>query len=167
MVQQFALGPSQWRFVLRPNCSASWRQVKCFFALTATICLSIAVGFAVVGYWPVLPFAGAELTLLAFALWWSSRKSQRTEVVAIDSDDVEIEKGECEPIAHWRFPRAWARVALEPSPIAQHPSRLLIGSHGKHVHVGGFLTEDERAQLANALKSALATPTLPTTVKAE
>lgn len=155
MVQRIHHRGGGWRFVLRPNRSATWAQSKRFLAIVATVCLGVATAFACVGYWPVLPFAGAEIALLTFALWWTSHRTARTEVVDIDSETVEVEKGREEPEQRWSFQRAWARVSLVPARVPQHPSRLLIGSHGRHVNVGGFLTEPERVRLAKDLNRAL------------
>ena len=155
MVQRFHHGDDGWRFVLRPNRSATWAQSKRFLIIVASVCLGIALAFTSIGFWPVLPFAGLEIALLTYALWWTSHRSNRTEVVDIDSDTVDIEKGHHAPDHHWTFRRAWARVLLVPARIRQHPSRLLIGSHGQHVHLGGFLTEPERVRLARDLNAAL------------
>ena len=125
MVQQFHHRDGGWRFVLRPNRSATWAQSKRFLAIVATACLGVAGAFASVGYWPVLPFAGAEVALLTFALWWTSHRTARTEVVDIDSETVDVEKGREEPEQRWSFQRAWARVSLVPARVPQHPSRLL------------------------------------------
>ena len=156
MVQRFHHGETGWRFVLRPNRSATWAQSKRFLAIVSCVCLGIATAFASIGFWPILPFAGAEIALLAFALWWTSHRSNCTEVVDIDSTTVDVGKGREAPERRWTFQRAWARVSLVPARIAQHPSRLLIGSHGRHVHVGDFLTEPERMRLAQDLRRAMA-----------
>jgi len=110
------------------------------------------------GFWPVLPFAGAELAFLAWCLWITSSHAEQTEVIDIDHDEVAIEHGRRRPEHRARFPRAWARIRLEPAPVRLHPSRLLLGAHGRHVHVGAFLTEDERRELAGDLTRALRAP---------
>ena len=155
MVATQSQGRLGCRFVLKPNCSASWAEVKLFLAIVSSVCLGIASLFAWAGYWPVLPFAGLEIAVLTYALWWTSAQARRTEVVEIDDQSVAVEKGRSEAEQRWRFSRSWARVSLVAPAIRHHPSRLLIGSHGQHVPVGSFLTETERQRLACDLRDAL------------
>lgn len=141
--------------MLRPNCSASWREIKLFFAAIATVSLTVAIAFAAIGFWPVLPFAGAELIFLWYCLWYSASRSRETEIVEIDDETVAVERGRGRPEHRWRFQRAWARIRLECPAARLHPSRLTIGSHGRSVRLGAFLTEDERLCLASDLRTAL------------
>ena len=161
MVATQSQGRLGCRFILKPNCSASWFQVKVFLAIVSTVCLGVASLFAWFGFWPILPFAGLEIALLTFALWWTSAQARRTEVVDIDERQVAVEKGLSDAERRWSFNRNWARVSLVAPRIRHHPSRLLIGSHGRHVPVGAFLTEPERQRLARDIRSALAGAQLP------
>jgi uncharacterized membrane protein len=156
MVSKLEQPPGHWRFVLRPNRSATWLEIKLFFAAIAAVSLTVAIAFSLMGFWPVLPFAGAELAFLWVCLCHSAASSRDTEVIDIDDETVAVERGRNAPERRWQFPRAWARVRLEPSPARLHPSRLLIGSHGRNVRLGRFLTEDELAGLARELRSTLA-----------
>jgi uncharacterized membrane protein len=47
------------------------------FALLAAVTLAIGVGFAAIGAWPVLPFAGAEVIGLAIAFALVARRAAR------------------------------------------------------------------------------------------
>lgn len=155
MVSKLECTPGHWRFVLRPNRSASWVEIKRFFALIATVSLAIAVFFSVQGFWPVLPFAGAELAFLWFCLSYSASRGRDTEVIDIDEHSVAVERGRNGPQRRWNFDRAWTQIRLEPAPARLHPCRLLLGSHGRSVRLGEFLTEDELVGLARELKSTL------------
>ena len=157
MISRVSYGKSGQRFVLRPNCSASWREIKLFFAVLAAGCLGLASAFSLAGFWPVLPFAGIEVAALGLCLWLNARNCRLVEVIDINRRRVAIEKGALAIEQRWTFERAWAQIRLEPSRIRQHPSRLLIGSHGKLVHCGSFLTEHERRLLAKELKTAVMT----------
>jgi len=156
MVSMVENAPGHWRFVLRPNRSATWRQMKLFFAFIAGVSVTIAMLFAFLGLWPVLPFAGAELAFLWFCLCHNAAAGSTTEVIDIDDETVAVEQGRRAPQRSWRFPRCWAQIRLEPAAARLHPSRLVIGSHGRRVLLGAFLTEDERAALARDLRSTLA-----------
>ena len=155
MISKGAFGNSGQRFELRPNRSATWQEIKLFFAVLATICLGIATGFSLAGFWPVLPFAGIEVAVLGLCLWLSARDCNAVEIIDINGRLLAIEKSNQNTGKTWKFERAWAQIRLEPSKFKQHPSKLLIGSHGKLVHCGSFLTETERRRLARELKTAV------------
>ena len=155
MVSTVVDSAGHWRYVLRPNRSASWSQIKIFFALIASVSVAIALVFTALGFWPVLPFAGAELIVLWCCLCQNTSAADTTEVIDIDAHTVAVARGRRTPQRRWRFARCWARIRLEPAPARLHPSRLLIGSHGRSVHLGSFLTEAERRALARDLRSTL------------
>lgn len=143
------------RFVIRPNCSLSWRGNQIFFLMMATVCFGIAGIFTARGYWVVLPFAGLEMAALGAALYLCAWRAARWEVITVERDHVEIAIGREKPEQTYTFNRHWARVELDAPAINSYPSRLVIRSHGREVEVGTFLSNEERRRLARALRAAL------------
>ena len=138
------------RIELLPNCSLTPADARRFFGFVAVTSLMIAGFFVANGYWPVLPFAGLELALLAFALATSLKRRHYLETVEISDADITITcRGPAGERAH-QFSRHWARVTLR-GPRGWQPSRLLIESHGRACEVGAFLTEEERRALGRRL----------------
>jgi uncharacterized membrane protein len=146
---------ADYRFVIRPNRSLSWRGALCCFGLIAAVSLAIALFFGFMGAWPILPFAGAELLGLGTALYVCACRARDCEVVSIQGATVRIEKGRSRPVETSELPRHWARVTLESSPLRSHPSRLTIRSHGRAVEIGGCLSEEERMNLARELSGVV------------
>lgn len=144
-----------WRIVVRPNRSLTRRQLQLVFLVIAGICLSIASVFAVLGMWPVLPFAGAEVIAVGIGFYLSAVSGRETEVVSVNSDEVAVEKGRNRLTQRWVTQRAWAQIRLLPPRIRWYPTRLVIRSHGKEVELGAFLNEDERRQLAGTLRDVI------------
>ena len=158
MVSMSGEGPDH-TLVLRPNLSLSWRQAKVFLVVVALVLAVIASGFAVVGFWPVLPLAGAEWLALAAALYLVQRRGHRMEVVSVRGGRVAVEKGSGPSrAARWDFPRGWVRVRLKRPRVHGHPSRLVLMMHGEEVALGEFLAEDERRQAAELLRRTLVRP---------
>jgi len=139
-------------WVIRPNQSLSWRGAVRVYVFITACCLGIGVAFALHGFWPVLPFAGLEVIVLGIAFYLCLSRSQVREVVTVNADVVTVEKGRQQPQEHWECPRAWARVALQRSPIAWYPQRLLVAFQGKQVEIGQCLNEEERSVLAGELQ---------------
>jgi uncharacterized membrane protein len=138
------------RFELLPNCSLTPRQARQFFALCAATSLTVAGFFVASGYWPVLPFAGLELALLAFALRLSLKRRHVVQTVEIGETGITVTSRDASGERATQFSRHWARVTLR-DPRGWQPSRLLIESHGRACEIGAFLTEEERRALGRRL----------------
>lgn len=145
------------RFVIRPNRSLTWTQTKFVYLSLASVCLVVATGFTVMGFWLVLPFAGAEVIALGAGFYYCALGGKTTEVVCVDDRRVAVEKSHPAPHRVCEFERAWAKIALLPARIQWYPSRLVIRSHGKQVQLGAFLSEAERRKLAGELGRAITT----------
>ena len=138
--------------VIRPNCSLSWQGTLSVFGSISLVSLAIALGFSLLGFWLVLPFAGLELGLLGYALWRCARRSHAREVISIQGSVIAVQRGCCMPEETTCLERNWAQVELARPEHRGYPSRLLIRSHGREVEVGGCLNEAERLQLAEDLR---------------
>ena len=155
-------------FDLVPHCSLSTRGALLFFALMCFGTFSVA-GFATFfGFWPVLPYAGAEMLLLGWALKANMARRHQHEIIEITERDVIIEF--TSPRITSRrivFPRHWARVKIRRPKSPLHRNQLVIESHGRNCEVGKFLTEEERRQLAAQLRLLIGgmsqSPALPGT----
>ena len=137
---------------IRPNCALSPRGARLFFLSACTPPLLIATFLALRGFWPVLPFAGLELALLAWALHGSLERGHYRQSITVTEDQVSIESSRRGAAQQVVFPRHWARVKLRRPAARLHPSRLVIESHGRQCELGNFLTEEERRGLALRLQ---------------
>ena len=156
MVSKRLCSGESCRFIVRPNRSLTPRQQRLFFAFMCTVVLGIAGAFAIRGYWPVLPFAGLEIAVLAYALWHCARSGAVTEVISVAPDCISVDKGRGDLARVWETPLAWVQIRLDDSGRDWYPSRLVLRSHGKEVQLGSFLNEDERRRLAEELRCAVA-----------
>ncbi len=142
-------------FEYRPNCSLNPQSAAIFFAVVAATSLLVAAYFVTLGLWPVLPFAGLELTALGAVLLHSLRRGSWHEIVSVSDGRVEIDIFTGRARRKIGFPRAWTQVELRRAPISGHPSHLFIGSQGRFVEIGRHLTEDERREQEKKLKRAI------------
>jgi uncharacterized membrane protein len=144
-------GPG-FRIALAPNCSLTPRAAAIFVASLAVPVVAVALVFAWRGMWPVLPFAGLEVGLLAWAVRSSLRRGWEREVIIVSEDEIVVERNGFRAPPAAVFARHWARVKLRGPHQRLHPSRLFIESHGRTCEVGRFLTEEERCGLAERLR---------------
>jgi uncharacterized membrane protein len=139
------------RIELKPNCSLTRRGAAAFVGSVAFAVSIVAVFFASRGLWPVLPFAGLEVGLLAWAVHASRKDGARREFIVVSDASVVVEHHG--PRSYREvFPRYWTTVKLRDPQQSAHPSRLTIESRGRACEVGRFLTEEERRSLAERLQ---------------
>ena len=149
---------------LSPHCSLSTRGAVLFFGSVCLATFGVAGIATVLGYWPVLPFAGAEMLLLGWALHSNMQRRFDRESIDVSETCVSIEYSRGTP-RRVVFPRHWARVKIRRPNSPLHRGRLVIESHGRAYEVGRFLTEEERRQLAAELRRVIGdmnqSPALP------
>ncbi len=138
-------------FQIAPNCSLTPRSAALFFASICGVSFAIAGTLAVLGMWPILPFAGLEMLVLGWALHVSLRRRHESQTILLTNEAVRIETRRGDRCEQIEFTRHWAQVKLRRADIRLHPSRLTIESHGRSFEVGGFLNEEERQALAGQL----------------
>ena len=142
-------------FVVRPNSSFhpyAWLWV---FALLVVMALGIAIRFAWLGYWMILPFAIIDVLAVGLVLYVVTRKSSYVERIVVTADQVEIHHIQHNNNTDWLFPLHWTRVLLEQPDHRWYPHRLLLGCKGNWVEIGLCLTNDERESLARAIETEI------------
>ena len=108
--------------------------------------------FLILGAWPVLGFAGAELLLvLGLFAMHRARAGRCVERIALDQEGLRIRRVDGVGQAHEAvLDPYWARVRL-----AGEGGRLMVGHRGRQAEIGLFLNADEKRDLAQALAGAL------------
>ncbi len=145
-------GAGRARFILQPHRSATWRDNLWLVAAIAVVAVPIASAWAWAGYWLILPLCGLELAALWVALYVVSHSLLAREVITVNEDSITIESGRRQVERRFELGRHWAQIVLEPGHSEWHGSRLLIRSAGRAVECGRFLTNAERAELADRLR---------------
>jgi len=135
--------------VLRPNPPMGPKPLAIILGAVVAINLIFALVFLMRGAWPIMPFLGADVALLAWAFRTSVAASRREEQLTLTAASLTIVRrpGAGEIVLN----PYWVRVEMEEPP----QSRLTLWSHGRPLRIGGFLGAGERARLAESLKSAL------------
>ena len=141
------------RIVLTPNRSLNWRGNQYVILSLLLISALISTGFALVGAWVILPFAGIEICALAGCLYYVSWKLSYCHVLEFKSDVLSVEKGVYFPKHAWRFPvhEVAAHVA---TPRHDWDGPLIHLVHRQEsILVGEFLNKADREKLLRALRA--------------
>jgi uncharacterized membrane protein len=113
------------------------------------------VGFAMLGAWLVLPFAGLEIAIIGAVLHWMHRHLDDHELIVITDRSVRILRQYGHQQSEAEFSRYWTRFSVTPPGGSRFPSQIRIGSHGRFVQVGTDVGEAARQRLAQELRTLL------------
>ena len=144
--------PPPYIHVSMPNRSlgvVARRWVLAWIALTS---LGIAMGAAAFGAWPVMPFAGIEVLLVAFAFHVLRRHDADYERIVIGEHEVRVEARDARQTTCFVANRPWARVVLR-----ERGARCTLGLAyaGRTVPLGRMLSDEGRRQLAESIRGRL------------
>jgi uncharacterized membrane protein len=124
------------------------------------VALVLAVGFGfsgvlftLLGAWPVLGFAGAELILvLGLFLLHRAQARRCIERVSLSDGSLRIRRIDGAGRTYEAvLDPYWARVRVDEGASP----RLMVGHRGRESEIGVYLNEDEKRDMARALAAAL------------
>jgi uncharacterized membrane protein len=140
--------------VLYPNPPLGDFGLFVLMLAVALVSAGLGAAFAVAGAWPVSGFLALDVLLLAVAFHVCRRRSRRSELIRLDETGLYVRRTAPDGrSADWRFDPYWVRVEMDEPPRRHSP--LTLSASGQHLRIGQFLTVNERADLARALRGAL------------
>ena len=139
---------------LKPSEPLAPSALKAVLAAVVVVNFGFASLLAARGAWPVMPFMGIDIALLAWAFRTSVRAAERRERITLTPSRLTVARRPPHgPTSEIAFNPYWVRVDMAEPP--DHWSRLRLRSHGRAVEIGAFLAPAERVSLAESLKQAL------------
>lgn len=140
--------------LLKPNPPMKPKALLIVLAIVLAMNLAFAGYFLARGAWPVTPFMGLDVLLLAWAFRASTFAARRFERVTLTPDHLTVLRQPAKGAGDAaKFNPYWVRVDLEQ--LTGHSNRLFVRSHGRELQVGSFLAPDLRQSFAAKLKDAL------------
>ena len=82
----------RWRLCLTPNRPLDDSATFFWLLLLAIAPLFFALVLAVAGFWPVLPFAGLEIAVLAYGLFQTANRNDQMQFVEVGDEQIVIAK---------------------------------------------------------------------------
>ena len=134
---------------LKRNCSTTPAALASVFAALALVVLAIATGFAVVGAWLVLPFAGLEVLLLAAAFVLYARRAGDYERFELRAGRLLVEVAEASGRRGYTMDARRARVEVEGD------RAWLRGAGEEELEIGRHLDVEARRRFAAELARRL------------
>jgi uncharacterized membrane protein len=141
---------AKFSLVARRNNSLTSSGRYLVFAFVFSVSVGIAAGFAIIGAWLILPFAGLEMLALFLAFREIGRHAGDYERIAIGNNRVRVELCESGQQRDLELSRYWSRV------VASRDGRYLaLRSHGREWVIGRHRNDEERLELAKDLAKEL------------
>lgn len=141
--------------VVKPNKSSTWRANLYVLIAISIPSLGAAIGFALLGAWPILPFAGAELVALSAALYYVNWNLEYRQVVTVSDSNVKIEKGYFVPKKTWLWERDDTAVNVITAKNQWEGPTLWLHNRETRTSLGEFLNKDEAEDLLKRLRGQL------------
>jgi len=139
---------------LRPSPPMDRRALRLILFIVAGFNVAFGLSFVLRGAWPIAPFMGLDVALLAWAFRASTIAASRYERVTLSQSRLRIEQHPAKGQAkESEFNPYWVRVDLVP--VTEYSSDLFLRSHGRSLQLGAFLAPKLRESFAETLKSAL------------
>ncbi|MCW5626487.1 MAG: DUF2244 domain-containing protein [Burkholderiales bacterium] len=147
-------GQNDWLLVSRRNRSLSTTGRYLFLGSIAMVSFGIAFVWSLNGVWYVLPFTCVEMVVLFVAFKVFERHANDFESIRLTGDRILVERRTSGRVSRHEFDRYWAQLVVTRSGPG-NGVELALRSHGREVPFGEFLTDEQRADLANELKRRL------------
>ena len=144
-----AASESAFDLTIKRNCSISPQDLLYVLAFASCVSLGIAAGFAYLGAWPVLPFAGIEVLALTLAFYLNGRHAADYERIALAGGKLVIEASDAGRVRRREFSMPWLRLEER----RRGPDlRVVLCSGSAAIEVGRHLDTERRASLAAYLR---------------
>jgi len=121
--------------------------------MIAASTFGVAAGAAAIGAWPVMPFAGLEVALVALAFRVVQRHDEDFERLEIDEHEIRIEARRAAKVTRFVAYRPWAKVVLRDSGMC---CSLRVAYRGRSEPLGRLLSDEGRRALAARLRGRIA-----------
>jgi uncharacterized membrane protein len=144
--------PLPFVHVSAPNRSLGVEARRWVLGAIAATTLGVAAFAAAIGAWPVMPFAGLEVALVALAFRVLGKHDADYERLEIGEHEVRVEWSEAGCASRFVANRPWARVVM-----GRRGDRctLRIAYAGRMVPIGRMLSDEGRWRLAEQLRGRL------------
>ena len=142
-----------YQVVLTPNQSAPWAEVKMVCLLLAFFTAIIAGGWAFVGVWIILPFAGLELLLVSALMYQICKQGRLIQVVNLHADNIEVTTGYRKPEKQWTLTKSDTFLYCQSTKHPDDSPNVYLKNSDYCIQIGSFLNKNDTEQMLNSLES--------------
>lgn len=154
MVCMQIMGSPVFEAMIVPHRSLSTRGLRVLVGFICVLSGGVSTGLWFVGAWPAMGFFGAEIGLAVGLLRWDARRVRASEMLLLSDAGLRVVRTDARGRRSEQvLQAAWLGVMLEERP-GRVPA-LWLTNRGRRTEVGAALGEEEKRDLAEALRAAL------------
>ena len=145
---------STFEAVIVPHRSLSPRGLQVLVGAICLLSAGLSAGLTLVGAWPVVAAFGLEVGLAVMLLRRHALDARACEMLLLSDAGLRVVRTDARGRrSEQSLEPAWLSVSLEERP-GRVPA-LWLSNRGRRLEVGAALGEDEKRDLAGALRAAL------------
>ena len=144
------------RILARGNFSLDAGGLLSLLLALAVVTRGLAGLLAWLGFWPILLIAVVQIALVAWILARAWERSWVADHIVVGPERIEVTHQRHRRKRHYLLETAWAVVELRSPEVAWYGPSVVLRSRSRVLELGGFLTLEERRQLADCLRRAIA-----------
>jgi uncharacterized membrane protein len=133
--------------VLKPNQSMSWETNRLILLGMFIVNMTIGIGFALMGGWLILPFAGIEIFLVGCGMYYVCWKLNFKQMITVESESFVFQKGVYFPKQEWHWQTSSVQLLKRPSQYRMSAPTLFLKHLSERVEVADFLNREEKKEL--------------------
>lgn len=146
MVESFAEDRAT-SLLMTPNKSMTWASNRWILLGIFIVNLTIGVGFALIGGWLILPFAGLEVTAVGVGMYYVCWKLNFKHIVTIEAESLTLQKGVYFPKQEWMWQRSQTEVIKKPGPYRLSAPYLYLKHLNEVIEIADFINRDEKKDI--------------------
>ena len=130
--------------LMTPNKSMTWETNRWILLALFVVNMSIGIGFALMGGWLILPFAGLEVALVSLATYYVCWKLNFKHIVIIEAESLTLQKGVYFPKQQWQWQKSQTQLLKRPSRYRMSAPTLILKHLNERVEIADFINREEK-----------------------
>lgn len=140
------------RLLMMPNRSMSWQTNKKILLAMFCLNMTVALAWAYMGAWLVLPFAGLEILLVGIGMYYVSWKLSFRQILILEAESLTLQKGVYFPKQEWHWQKNQTIVLRQASNYRMSAPTLWLSHLDERVEIGEFLNRTDKKELRKYLQ---------------
>src|ERR1700748_287340 len=151
-----AAEPILFSALLTPHRSLNRTGFVVLMSFLSLVSFAAGIAFLIMGAWPVLGIFGLDVLAVYIAFKINFRRAKASEEISVTPSELRVRRvSHRGHVAEWVLNPLWVQldqIVHEEFGI----ERLYLVSRGRRMSIGSFLSPDEKASFASALRAGLA-----------
>lgn len=133
--------------LMTPNKSMTWETNRWILLVLFLVNMSIGIGFAMMGGWLILPFAGIEVALVGAGMYYVCWKLNFKHIVTVEAESLVLQKGVYFPKQEWHWQKSNTQLLRVPSHYRLSAPTLYLKHLNEVVEIAEFINRDEKKEI--------------------